>query len=196
MDFSRRSAEKEIIDLRPLTPEENLSAFKRIAWINRFLGGTGVILHHLQRFSKNWKRGEVIKILDLGTGISDIPEAVLRWGKKQGFQIEITALDLFHEPLKAGRLAPGISRIQASCFDLPFQTQTFDYVMASMFFHHLENTEIYSVLAQASAMAKRGIIINDRDLFNAQFFGGKFFVLQFRVCLHPGFTVAFGQLEH
>ena len=161
MDFSHRSSQNEIIDLRPLTPEENRSAFKRISWVNRFLGGTGVILHHLKRFSKNWNSGEVIRILDLGTGISDIPEAIIKWGNKKGFRIQIAALDLFHESLKSGRPNPGIFPVQASCFAPPFQNQTFDYVIASMFFHHLSDPEICEVLRQSSLMAKRGVIMND-----------------------------------
>lgn len=161
MDFSRRAKEKEIIDLRPLTPEENDSAFRLISMVNRRLGGTSVILHHLRRFLKKWEKGRKIRILDLGTGISDIPEAVVLWGKQQGHEIEVTALDLFHEPLKSGRKMSGILPVQASCFAPPFADQTFDYVTASLFFHHLEDEEILKTLETVSKLAKKGIIIND-----------------------------------
>lgn len=161
MDFSRRSDEKEIIDLRPLTPEENKSTFKLISFVNRYLGGTNVVLHHLKKFSKKWKTGETIRILDLGTGISDIPEAVLRWSSSGGFNVQVTALDLFREPLKSGRQMPGLSRVQASCFQPPFGDGTFDYVIASLFFHHLSDPEIISTLEQAAKLSKRGIVIND-----------------------------------
>ncbi len=161
MDFTRRSEEKEIIDLRPLTPAENASAFKRMAWVNRFLGGSGVILHHLKRFSKKWEPGRLVRILDLGTGISDIPEAIIKWGKRNHFNIQITALDLCLEPLKSDRAVNEISRVQASCFALPFQPEMFDYCIASMFFHHLKDEEIHTLLIEISGMVKQGIIIND-----------------------------------
>lgn len=161
MDFSCRAEEKEIIDLRPLTPEENHSAFRLISMLNRHLGGTRVILHHLQRFSKKWGKGQKVRILDLGTGISDIPEAVILWGKKNGHNIEVTALDLFLEPLKYGRKTPGILPVQASCFAPPFADHTFDYVTASLFFHHLNDEEILETLKTSAKLAKKGLIVND-----------------------------------
>lgn len=163
MNFFSRSEEKEILDLRPLTPEENLSAFKLISLVNRWLGGTNVILSYLKKFSKKWRANEVIRILDLGTGISDIPEAILHWSKVNGFRVEVTALDISFESLKLGRKAPGLSLVQASCFELPFSGPIFDYVTASMFFHHLSDAEILTVLKKSESIAKRGIIINDLE---------------------------------
>ena len=103
MNFKVRSTEKEIIDLRALTPEENLSTFRLIALINHFLGGTTVILNHLEKFSKKWPENQTIQILDLGTGISDIPEAILKWAEKKGVEVIIVAYA--HE-----RKAPGYWR--------------------------------------------------------------------------------------
>lgn len=177
MDFSRRSIEKEIIDLRPLTSEENRSAFRLISLVNRILGGTQVVLHHLQKFSVNWSSGQTIRILDLGTGISDIPEAILHWAKSRGFRVHVTALDLFFEPLKSGRKTPGLSRVQASCFQPPFADKTFDYVIASLFFHHLEDKEILSALKISSTLSKRGIIINDLERSPLSFAGFWFLTL-------------------
>lgn len=168
MHFSRRSEKKEIIDLRPLNSQEAASAFTLVSMVNRYLGGTRVILHHLKQFSKKWDKEGKVRILDLGTGISDIPEAVIRWGKKNGFKIEVTALDLFHEPLKSGRKISGIFPVQANCFHPPFRDKTFDYVTASLFFHHLSDDEILRTLRNAAGLAKKGIIINDlsRSLFS------------------------------
>ena len=165
MSFAIRSIEKEIIDLRKLTPEETASVYPLIARVNRRLGGTRVILHYLEEFSRRWDHEKIIRILDVGTGVADIPAAILRWAKQKKIKIHITALDIDSENLTLAKhrldSITDISFVQASSMQLPFAEQSFDYVMASLFFHHLSDEEIIQNLKNFDHLAKQGIIIND-----------------------------------
>lgn len=164
--FEQRSYQKEIIDLRPLTKDEVSDTYRLIGYVNRFLGGEKAVLSHLEFFSRKWSPGETVTLLDAGCGDAGIPVAIARWAGKKGFRIKIAALDICPETLalarkKLGGQYPEIELVRGSAFDLPAADGGFDYVTASMFFHHLSEEEILSVLGRFDRIARRGIIIND-----------------------------------
>jgi SAM-dependent methyltransferase len=68
--------------------------------INTFLGYTRATVGHLRRFSRGWRPGETIRILDVATGSADIPRAILRWADQRGFDVRIVAVDLHATTLK------------------------------------------------------------------------------------------------
>ncbi len=133
--------------------------------MNRLLGGANAVLAHLKQFSKEWPGQTLIRILDIGAGGCDIPHAIIQWARKNEHRIEITCLDISEQALafskKQNRDFPEIKLVHADVFNLPFEIKTFDYVISSMFFHHLTDDEIVQVLKVSGLMAKRGIIIND-----------------------------------
>ena len=165
MIFKNRSTEKEIIDLRPLSGDETRQVYPLIERVNRYLGGTRVILSYLKKFSGKWDRRLPITLLDVGTGSADIPMSIARWARKHEWPVRITALDLSLENLlfakKKLATYPEITFIKGTSENLPFKNESFDYVTASLFFHHLKDQEIVRNLKSFDRIAKRGIIIND-----------------------------------
>ena len=174
-----RSQEKEIMDLSPLTYEESVSVYKLIARVNQYLGGTGVILRHLRRFSREWKPGQTIRILDVGSGGADIPKAIALWFRKRKWPAQITTLDLNGEAVRMAKNQledyPEITCVQGSCFELPFPENSFHYVISSMFFHHLSDAEAVLALKAFDQITSRGIIINDLVRSRRAFWGIKLF---------------------
>ncbi len=162
--FTERSPEKEIMDQRVLNPAETASVYTWIARVNKYLGGTSVILKYLEKWSENWPADKTIRILDVGTGGSDIPAAIAQWAQRKDKMVKVTALDIDLEALRFGKIKnadPSLFWVQASCEDMPFADGAFDYVISSMFFHHLPDAMIYKCLRFFDAAASRGIIIND-----------------------------------
>lgn len=160
-----RSHKKEIMDLEVRGYEETAETFRLIKHVNRFLGGTRVILTHLRQLSRRWPKGRLIRILDVATGASDIPQAIADWARKKGYRLCMVALDINPQVLTfASREIAGypeITLIRASVFALPFRPASFDYVISSMFFHHLSEDEVVRVLQIFDRQALRGIIVND-----------------------------------
>ena len=173
--FHERCLEKEILDTQTFDDPTTSQIYRRIQSVNRWLGGTRVILSHFKRFSKQWTPGQTISVLDVGSGAADIPEAIVLWGRKHGFNISVTALDF---SLSASRLArarlsdfPEIRWIAASNPDLPFHPGSFDYVISSLFFHHMTDEDIKASLIKFDETARRGIIINDLLRFRLAYAG-------------------------
>jgi len=165
LSLKNRSPEKEIMDLEMRGYEETAEAYRFIRRVNRYLFGTRVILFHLNEYSRRWEKDSLIRILDVASGASDIPQAITRWAQKNRLRIQVTALDInpqamaFAKSQTSGR--PEILFVQGSVFNLPFLPESFDYVISSMFFHHLADEEAVSVLKIFDRFARRGILVND-----------------------------------
>jgi SAM-dependent methyltransferase len=161
--LTRRIREEEWMDAPGADPEQLRRSLAFIRWINKWLGYTRASLSHLEQFSKSWKPGERIRILDIATGSADVPVALIDWGKRRGFDLRIVGVDLHAKTsMEATRSAGSklaIVRSDARC--LPFADESFDYAMTSMFLHHLDETEIVRVLREMGRVARRGVIVAD-----------------------------------
>ena len=81
----------------PRVVEESLG---NIARANRWLGGLAAVRHGLARVLAG--RTGTVTLLDIGTGIGDIPAMSIRWGSGRG--LDITAIGVERHPV-AARLA-------------------------------------------------------------------------------------------
>jgi hypothetical protein len=134
-----------------------------IRWINFLFRYTSATISHLERFSRQWKRDQVITILDLATGSADIPRAILRWADLRGFEMRIVGMDLHASTLRdASTLADRrLTLVRADAINLPFGDNTFDYAITNMFLHHLDDQQIVTVLRNMARVSRRGIIAAD-----------------------------------
>jgi 2-polyprenyl-3-methyl-5-hydroxy-6-metoxy-1,4-benzoquinol methylase len=162
--LARRRREAEWMDEPGVDPELLRKSLRFIRRINTLLGYTRATLHHLDRFSRNWKPGQTIRIIDLATGSADIPRAILRWADRKGFDVRIVGVDRHAVTASAAALAnadPRLQIVQADVFDLPFEAGSFDYALTAMFLHHLDERQIADVLRTMNSLATRGILVAD-----------------------------------
>lgn len=143
--------------------------------VNRFLGGSAAVLYHLRRWSRRWPtvataeaEQKPITMLDVATGSADIPLAICRWAHRAGQRVEILGLDLHPTTLALAQqhirttdpTAP-IRLLRGDALALPFADRSVDYVLSSMFFHHLPNALVPRALAEMVRVARRGVVVND-----------------------------------
>lgn len=162
--LTHRRRQSEWMDEEGVDPGELRAALEFIRRINSLLGYTRATLAHLKRFSRSWKKGERIEILDLATGSADIPRAILKWAAQAGHDVHIVGVD--RHPVTVRQAEEGepnarLKIVQGDVFDLPFQAGSFDYVLTAMFLHHLEDHEVVEVLRTMGRLARRGVIVAD-----------------------------------
>lgn len=160
----QRHREPEWMDSPTIEPRRLRTSLRFIRFINTALGYKRVVVHHLQRFSRRWRPGQQIDIIDLATGSADIPRAILKWADRCGFDMRIVGID--RHPITASTAAESSSNsrlriVQADVFDLPFGRASFDYAITSMFLHHLDDGDIVRVFQAMDRLARRGIIASD-----------------------------------
>lgn len=155
---------EELLDAGEGTDEDvarNLADLRRI---NRFLGGTRVVLNALSSFIAE-ERADRLSLLDVGTGSADIPGAVVEWCRERGIASTVCALDLSERNLMIARRDLGVNReiefVRADSLRLPFARRSFDFVTASLFLHHFRDDDVVRLLADFASVANRAIIVND-----------------------------------
>jgi len=158
-----------------LPPDRLRRALGFLRLTNRFFGGEAVILGHMERFRRNWPPGASISVLDVGTGSADIPAALVRWARARGVSMRVTALDRSQAVLALARenaaAFPEVVVREGDFFDLARSGETFDYVTASLFLHHLPPGREVEALRGFDRLAKRGVIVSDLSRGPAAFAG-------------------------
>lgn len=159
---TRRRAEEWIDapDADPVLLRKSLAYIRRINVLFRYTRAT---IAHLEDFSRGWRRGQTIRVLDVATGSADIPVAILRWADARGFDVRVVGIDLHAGVLaEAGRVRdPRLSLFRADALHLPFADGGFDYAITNMFLHHLDEGQVVTVLKEMSRVARRGVIAAD-----------------------------------
>jgi len=155
----------------PAADRAELEASLRfIRKINVRLGGAQALVGKLARWSKSWPTDRPVTLLDIATGSADIPLACRRWAQRAGFDLRITAidrhattLDLAREHVGGAEGVGGIELVEADALKLidRFEPESFDYVHAGMFLHHLPEIEVMTVLRIMDRLARAGIVWND-----------------------------------
>jgi ubiquinone/menaquinone biosynthesis C-methylase UbiE len=155
----------ELMDDPAADPAELQCSLRFIRRINVLLGYTRASLHHLAQFSRSWKRGQTIRIVDLATGSADIPEAICRWADRRGWDVRIVGVER-HEAtaaIAASRAAanPRIKIVRGDVLHIPLADGSFDYALTGMFLHHLSDEQAVEVLRTMDRLARRGVIVAD-----------------------------------
>ena len=164
MWMPERTLEREYMDDHE--PEQAVvdDVYRFLSFINRWLGGSRATLQRFDDLSRTWKSGERIDVLDVATGAGDVPGALIAWGRRRGFDVRVTALDVSPRALDYARRQSKDGRMRLLCADIhrpPWRDGVFDYVTCALFLHHLADAEIIGLLQTFDALAKRGIVIND-----------------------------------
>jgi len=140
--------EPELLDHETPPPGERERIAGYLAFVNRWLGGTAAVAHHLRGVT------EPVTVLDVAAGAADIPIDLAR----RFPNLRCIAFDLSDWMLA---LAAGIPRIRGDVRWFPFRDRSVDYVITTHFFHHLTDDQIVGVLREFDRVARRGIIVND-----------------------------------
>ncbi|HEU4322567.1 MAG TPA: methyltransferase domain-containing protein [Roseiflexaceae bacterium] len=156
-----RAEEQELIDGGNHPPEllaENLADMRRV---NRWLGGVQLSVRALARLTRADPPGAELALLDVATGIGDIPHALAVWASRQGRPARIVATDISPAVLRTatGPHAPALAA--ADGLALPFPDRCFDVALCSFALHHLPPAPAARMLAEMGRVARRGVIIND-----------------------------------
>ena len=155
---------------------------------NTLLGGSRAVLRELERCSP--PRGGEMSLLDVGTGLADIPARAKRAAARRGVSLVAYGVDGAEVLARVSRdVLDG-----SACADarrLPFADASIDVVICSQVLHHFEDAEIPLILRELSRVARRTVIVSDlrRSWLAAAGFWLVSWPLRFHsVTRHDGFT--------
>jgi SAM-dependent methyltransferase len=160
-----RSGHDELMDTLSLPAPVADRTLRFLEMTNRRFGGTHIILKHLDRWRRGWESGRTVTVLDVGTGAADIPRALVAWAGARGAAVRVTAIDVAPDIADVARARvrgiPEIAIEQAPLADVAASGRRFDYVIASLFLHHVPAHRLRETLLALDRLAVRGVVIGD-----------------------------------
>ncbi len=164
-----KSHKSEILDGPGISTLDLAGNFRDIKFINRWFGGVSLVEKNLRPLLP-FSSGQEISILDLASGIADVPLALSkRW--KNHFPLAITAIDLNPSIVELGRREARsyplvhFEAFQGDIFKFDFNLTeaSFDFVICSLAFHHFSRDQAKAALALMAKLARRGFVVNDLE---------------------------------
>jgi SAM-dependent methyltransferase len=154
----RRRRGFEHLDDPGTSPELRERSLRDVRLANVLLGGTNAVLSELRRIMPDM--GADFSLLDVGTGLADIPIRARQLAESRGVRMTTYSLDQAETLARlAARLLDG-----STCGDarfLPFADASVDVVICSQVLHHFEDAELELVLAELHRVARRAVIVSD-----------------------------------
>ena len=163
--LSHRVDEPELMDSGTVSPAELSDALSFLSATNTFLGGWSILRERLDVWSRTWDKRKTITMLDIGTGAADLPMRILAWGRKRRFDIKIVGIDTDGMVLKLARERskgePSLELVHADLMSFATQGGRFNYVLGSLFLHHLPPTDLEHALKLCDGLAIKGLLFSD-----------------------------------
>jgi hypothetical protein len=185
----RRRRGFEHLDDPAVGPELRERSLRDVRRANTLLGGSWAVLSELRPLIAA-ADGASLTLLDVGTGLADIPSRARRLAAKRRVRLvtygvdEAASLATVSATLLDGSLCADARR-------LPFGAASVDVVTCSQVLHHFEDAEIPAVLRELTRVARRMVIVSDirRSWLAAAGFWLSTWPMGFHpVSRHDGFT--------
>lgn len=164
LTLPRLQGAAELLDRPDNSDEEIRESLRDLERLNRYFGGVRTVLLHLDRMVGEHSQSP-LTVLDIATGGADIPRAVCRWARRRKLAVAIEAVDQGDQVLAAATEwsidFPEIRLRRVQAPPLPYPNRSFDYVISSLFFHHLNEAEGILLLREMARVARCGLLVND-----------------------------------
>ena len=162
--FRHRSQELEHLDKGDYTPEEYEGCMVELRRINRFLGDTSALRHSLLETVK--REGlKSFSVLDVGAGSGELLRVAARWAQTSKRSALLVGLELNARSARAileeSREFSSILSVRGDALRLPFDDDSFDYAICSLFTHHFKDDGVVAILRELSRVARRRVFVID-----------------------------------
>jgi predicted nicotinamide N-methyase len=150
----------ELLDDPLADPAAVAESLRNIARANRWFGGAAAVRFGLRRTLSAVPPGATLSLLDLGTGLGDLPKIAARWGEARGIRIVPVGLELNRAAAALARKA-GLATAVACAGAPPVRDKSVDVLLVSQVAHHLTAESVVHLFRTCDRLARRAVIIAD-----------------------------------
>lgn len=143
----RRIPSHELLDEHDAPRAEMEESLRDLRRINKYCGGIPIYRSLVKKFAPR-------SILDIGTGTSDLLDAVDNVPLRIGLDFKIDHLLYLREGSR-------VRRVVGDAHQLPFRDNAVDLITSAHFFHHFAPDENAAILTESLRVARRGVAVND-----------------------------------
>jgi SAM-dependent methyltransferase len=150
----------ELLD-DPLAPAQQVhESLYHIARANRLFGGAAAVRWGLREALVGVARGSTLTLLDVGTGLGDLPRMARGWASRVGVQLVPFGLDR-HPAAARLAAASGLAAMVGSGDALPMRSGSVDLVLLSQVAHHFCPAAVVRIVRECNRVARRAVIVAD-----------------------------------
>lgn len=149
----------EILDDPHVDDAVRTRSLEDVARSNAMFGGWRAVRDELA-IVLNSIDAQRVTLLDVGTGIGDIPTLATRSWREKGLTITTFGVDLSASLLRAAR-SGGLIPICADALALPLATKSVDIVFCSQTLHHFETNDAIQLIRELDRVARVRVIVSD-----------------------------------
>jgi hypothetical protein len=152
----------------PVAVEREL---KDIGRLNAVFGGTRAVVRALEpvfaRASRDASTGRGALdwiLLDVGTGLGDIPRAAVRAARRHGITLHLIGVELNRAAARLARAADldaPLAPVLADGGALPLAPRSVDVIVASQVLHHLPHAVAVRWIAAFDRLARHAVVLAD-----------------------------------
>jgi SAM-dependent methyltransferase len=154
----RRKRGVEILDLPDVDPKVVTRSLADVARANTLFGGKSSALEELKGTLPHLPPEATM--LDVGTGLGDIPRGARELAKRSGVRLTTIGLDSAAVLASACRVALDIA-VCGDALHLPFADRSVDVVMCSQVLHHFASADASTLLKEMNRVARVRVIVSD-----------------------------------
>ncbi|WP_165279929.1 methyltransferase domain-containing protein [Paenibacillus protaetiae] len=162
----KREYAKEWLDEAELELPELERSLREVWHVNRYLGGNPALYAHMEKMVAKVDGGKV-RVLDVATGLADIPVALLNWRGLRGRHVSISCVDIHPQMIAlAAKRTSGYPEIEVSEADgtaLPYDDNSFHIAICNLALHHLDEQQSVKLLSEMNRVASIGWIVTDLE---------------------------------
>jgi ubiquinone/menaquinone biosynthesis C-methylase UbiE len=162
--FQKRSTLLEHIDIGDYTADEYEGCIGELQIVNNWMGDSWALKRTLFRHLEEERRQD-FSLLDVGAGSGELLRITAKWARQHGKRLRAVGLELNERSaLAIAEESTGFSEITAvrgDALSLPFPDGSFDYVISSLFTHHLTDHQVIETLREMSRVAARRLFVID-----------------------------------
>ena len=161
----RLSGVEEKIDDFNLKGAELIKNLKEIEGYNKMLGGHNALLNALNKTIFTFSKKKEYTLLDTGCGGGDTMIRAAEVATKKGYSLKMKGVDanpfIVDYAQSRTKNNANIKIDIGDVFDNNFFSESYDFVSANIFLHHLSEDEIVSFIKHAMSKTNQAIIICD-----------------------------------
>ncbi len=154
----KRSSARELIDDPIASLDELEGSLRDIAFVNAIFGGVAPVAREVERCGAR-------TLLDVGSGLADVPLALVRRARKNGRTLVATCLDRSTQMLALAKRFTNADRdlrfVHGEGESLPFADGAFDVTTCSLALHHCDPAVAVGLLRELRRVASRTPVVCD-----------------------------------
>ncbi len=170
----------EFLDEPGVTADLMTRSMKDVARANVLFGGRRAALAELRPVFERVKGS--CELLDVGSGLGDIPAAAKDLAKKMGVDLRTVGIDM-SLPLVAYQRGITDAVVRGDALALPFRSRSIDIVMASQILHHFPHESAVEFVREMNRVARQRVVIS--DLRRSRIAAAGLWVGSFPLGFHP-----------